>query len=117
MDTEQEHMVRALGARIAGIRRERALTQEQVAELAGIDVQALRRAENGRSALPLHRLHRVATALAVRLPDLFDFEGFVPDLTADPIEQRLVSVYRRLPERRKPWALRLVETLTHGDPL
>lgn len=116
MDTEQEHMVKALGARMAAIRRERDLTQDQVSELSGVDVQAIRRAENGRSALPYHRLQRIARALGVKLADLFDFDGFVPDAIEDPVEARLVAVYRSLPPRRRPVALRLVEVLGQPDP-
>ena len=111
MDDVQRKLIEALGARMAAVRRERRLTQEQVADLAEVDIQALRRAENGRSALPYHRLQRVAHALGVTLADMFAFDEIVPEPPVDPSETRLVATFRALPFRRRPWALRMVEAL------
>ena len=56
MDGNQRKFLTDLGARLAAVRRERGLTQEQVAEVVGVDPQTIQRAENGRTSLSLARL-------------------------------------------------------------
>ena len=52
-----------MGARLCARRKELNLTQEQVAELAGIAYQQYNKAENGKTCLGADSLWRVAAAL------------------------------------------------------
>lgn len=61
---------RAIGARIRDIRLAANLTQEKLAELAGIDRQAVNRIEQGHASPILDTLIRITGALGVRLGDL-----------------------------------------------
>ncbi|PWI45957.1 helix-turn-helix transcriptional regulator [Streptomyces sp. ICBB 8177] len=60
----------AVGDRIRLLRRERGLTQEQLAERSGLDRKTVSRAENGRYSMPLDHLVMMARALGVHLADL-----------------------------------------------
>ena len=55
----------AMGKRMAARRKELGLTQETVADLAGIAHQQYNKAENGKSCLGADSLHRVSTALQI----------------------------------------------------
>lgn len=61
---------RALGDRIREERRTRKLSQERLAELAGMDRQAINRIEQGHQAVLVDNLFRIARALDIPLADL-----------------------------------------------
>lgn len=61
---------RAIGDHIRAIRREARLSQEKLAELAGMDRQAINRIEQGHQAALIDNLIRIAAALDVPLADL-----------------------------------------------
>lgn len=59
------------GKNIRTIRRNKKLTQEEVAERAGIHVTTFGRIERGESNPPLQTLNKIAQALKVKTKDLF----------------------------------------------
>ena len=61
---------RALGDRIREERNARQLSQEKLAELAGMDRQAINRIEQGHQSPIVDNLFRIARALDVPLADL-----------------------------------------------
>ncbi|MEU2733073.1 helix-turn-helix domain-containing protein [Streptomyces griseoviridis] len=61
---------RAIGEHIRASRREKRLSQERLAELAGIDRQAVNRIEQGHQAAYIDTLIRIARALDTPLADL-----------------------------------------------
>ncbi|HEX5566678.1 MAG TPA: helix-turn-helix transcriptional regulator [Streptomyces sp.] len=61
---------RAIGARIRSARRSRRLSQEKLAEMAGLDRQAIGKIELGYTSPLLDSLLRIADALDVDLADL-----------------------------------------------
>ncbi len=72
-----------IGERLARLRRRRALTQEELAERAGLSVELVRKLEQGRRrSVRLGTLHRLARALDVQTAALFDAPS--PMNAADP---------------------------------
>lgn len=61
---------RAIGDNIRAARREAKLSQEKLAELAGMDRQAINRIEQGHQSPLVDNLIRIADALDVPLSDL-----------------------------------------------
>lgn len=61
---------RAVGDHIRAARRERKLSQETLAEAAGMDRQSINRIEQGHASPYLDNLIRIAAALDVPLSDL-----------------------------------------------
>lgn len=61
---------RAIGDQIRAARRDAKLTQEKLAELAGMDRQAINRIEQGHQAAIIDSLIRIADALDIPLADL-----------------------------------------------
>jgi transcriptional regulator with XRE-family HTH domain len=62
-----------LGARIKELRKAKKLSQEELAELIGIEPRHMSRLEVGKSYPSLDRLERIAKALDADLKDFFDF--------------------------------------------
>ncbi|MBW1692526.1 MAG: helix-turn-helix transcriptional regulator [Deltaproteobacteria bacterium] len=63
-----------IGARIARMRKEREITQEQLAELVDVATETISRLERGVSMPSLKILEKISYALHISLKDLFDFE-------------------------------------------
>lgn len=61
---------RAIGDRIREVRGERKLSQQKLAELAGMERQAVNRIEQGHQSPIVDNLIRIAQALNVPLADL-----------------------------------------------
>ena len=62
-----------LGARIREFRKAKNLTQEQLAEIIGVEPRHMSRMEGGYSYPTIDRLEKIAEALNVPLKDFFDF--------------------------------------------
>lgn len=62
-----------LGARVKELRKSRGLSQEQLAEMIGIEPKHVSRIEVGKSYPTLDRLERIAKALDVPMKTFFDF--------------------------------------------
>ncbi|MEI6155171.1 MAG: helix-turn-helix transcriptional regulator [Deltaproteobacteria bacterium] len=63
-----------LGMRIKELRKVRGLSQEELAEMIGIDPKHLSRIEVGNSYPSLDTLEKTANALKVELKDFFEFK-------------------------------------------
>jgi transcriptional regulator with XRE-family HTH domain len=62
-----------LGARVKELRKARGLSQDQLAEMIGIEPKHVSRIEVGKSYPTLDRLERIAIALDVPMKTFFDF--------------------------------------------
>jgi len=62
-----------LGERIRELRKAKGYTQEQLAELVGVEPRHISRVEGGYSSPSIDRLARVSEVLGVPIKDLFDF--------------------------------------------
>jgi len=62
-----------LGDRIRELRKARGLTQEQLAEMVGVEQKHVSRLELGKSFPTIERLEKLAEAFNVPLRDFFDY--------------------------------------------
>lgn len=84
-----------LGARLKQLRRARKLTQEQLAERAGLSYKFIGELERGRANPTLTTLAALSDALAVRLTDLLAVDVDRPRLTprqASQVREALASI-------------------------
>lgn len=75
-------MLRRLGARVKLLRRERRLTQEELAERAGLTSKFVGEVERAESNPSAASLARMAGALSVSMGDLFEAD---PDIVPVPV--------------------------------
>ncbi len=64
---------KALGKRVAELRKAKGLSQEELAEKAGYSVEFISLVERGVNAPAVAGLQKIAKALRVEVKDLFDF--------------------------------------------
>lgn len=81
-DPRVQQMLRRLGARVKLLRRERRLTQEELAERAGLTSKFVGEVERAESNPSAASLARMAGALSVSMGDLFDAD---PDIVPVPV--------------------------------
>ena len=62
-----------LGERIREVRKGKGLTQEQLAELVGVEPRHISRIEGGYNSPSIERLAKISEALDVPIRDFFDF--------------------------------------------
>lgn len=72
---ETSQLREKFGNRVRLLRNERGLTQEQLAERAGISVDFLSLIERGKNSPSFENLDELADALNVTVAELFSFEG------------------------------------------
>lgn len=82
-----------LGSRIKELRKTRALSQEQLADIVGLDPKYVSFIECGRNAPSLETMEKIANAFGVEIKDLFEFAHlFVGGVKVENIEQLLAGV-------------------------
>ncbi|MFT5358867.1 MAG: two-component system OmpR family response regulator [Polyangiales bacterium] len=69
--TPEENLHRVIGETIRGLRKERSLTLKQMARRTGLSVSLLSQIERAESSASISSLYKTATALDVRVQDLF----------------------------------------------
>ena len=91
-----------LGAFIARHRKERALTQEGLAERAGVSGSTILRLERGEFGRPdPEKLQRLARALEVDAEDLFELAGYTPTEALPAFGPYLRRKFGDLPEEAR----------------
>ncbi|SDF90051.1 DNA-binding transcriptional regulator, XRE-family HTH domain [Limimonas halophila] len=99
LDSEDRRFCKAFGRRLAELRDQAGLTQAQLGEQIGRSENTVVSIETGRSGTSTYVAARMARALGVTLPDLFD----VADQPAQNSEKRRLI-------------RQLVKTMRHDDP-
>ncbi len=69
--TPEEQLHRAIGESIRGLRKDRALTLKQLAKRTELSVSLLSQIERAESSASISSLYKIATALGVRVQELF----------------------------------------------
>ena len=77
--------LKLFGRRIKELRKAKGLTQEQLAEILGIYQKQIGNIETGQFFTTMPKLEKIATALDVKIMDLFDFEHqkTIPELQTE----------------------------------
>ena len=102
-----------IGARIQKRRKEKKLTQEQLAERLSVSVGYVSQIERGLTKANLEMLARICTELDCELTYLID--GVVK--TRDSyLDAGLAERFRRLDARQKELAMRLLDAISDGTP-
>lgn len=70
-DLKETKQLKAFGQQIAAVRKNRGMTQQELAEKLDISLVSIGYIETGKRWPRLSTLHRIAGALGVRLGDIF----------------------------------------------
>ncbi len=107
----------SIGERIARLRKDRELTQVELAERLGIVQPLLSRYESGRLQLPVQLAAPLACALGVTADQLLGLERAQPPrqgTTIRPRWRRRLEQIERLPTRKREALVSLIEAFLAG---
>lgn len=82
--------------KIKEIRKSRKLTQEQLAELVGVDFRYISLIENAKSFPSCELIEKLSSVLNISYKDMFDFEE---KLSRKEIENRITELFKSLDDR------------------
>jgi transcriptional regulator with XRE-family HTH domain len=98
-----------LGRRIKDLRKQRSLTQEKLAELAGVDVKYLGGIERGTENPSLGTLDKLAGALSVKIHQLLNFEHALQGERL--LRRRILQAIDKCDERNLQIILRIINAI------
>jgi transcriptional regulator with XRE-family HTH domain len=106
-----ERFLHVLGERLARIRLAKNLTQEELAERAGLGIRTIQRLELGKAATQLSGFVRVCRALDL----LAALDAMIPEQTVSPIEQLKLHGRRRRRASGRKMTMREPKKWTWGE--
>ncbi|WP_196486370.1 helix-turn-helix transcriptional regulator [Burkholderia cepacia] len=111
-DDERAFFV-ALGERMARLRKERSITQVQIAQILGITQQTYQSYEVGRRRLPVSLLPAIARALSVSLEDLFgESDGLARSKRGPtPKWQKQIEAIAQLPRAKQQFVAQMLDAV------
>ena len=109
MDTKKR-----LGLRIKAIRKQKGLTQDQLAGLVNRSVDAISNLERGLSLPSFETLERFSEKLEVPIRDLFDFGGPEQSMEKERLLSQLQALARDMDEERLATAVKVMQVLYDG---
>jgi transcriptional regulator with XRE-family HTH domain len=107
-----EAVLKLIGARLAGLRLAHNLTQQQLAEQAGLGLRTVQRLELGVAATQLSGFIRVCRVLGL----VEHFESLIPEATTSPMEQLKQQGRKRQRATGRKSASGKPEKWTWGEP-
>ena len=112
MTQDEKDYFKVLGARVAQLRKEQALTQVQLAEALGISQQMVASYEVGRRRIPVSMLQALAQALSV------DIDGLLGDAAKArakrgpaPVLARHMERISALPKTQQKFVIQVLESV------
>jgi transcriptional regulator with XRE-family HTH domain len=113
MMQDDKDFFKQLGARIAQLRKERGLTQVQLAEILGISQQQMASFEVGRRKLAVSALLPLAQALTVTLEELVGQPVEKPKSKRGPVPklQQQLDTISALPKSQQRFVMQVLETV------
>jgi transcriptional regulator with XRE-family HTH domain len=112
MTQDEKDYFKVLGARVAQLRRDQALTQVQLAEALGISQQMVASYEVGRRRIPVSMLQALAQALSV------DIDGLLGDAAKarakrgpTPVLARHMERISALPKTQQKFVIQVLESV------
>lgn len=106
-----QNVTELFGARIRELRKAQRLTQDQLADMLGIEQKHVSLIELGKSYPSLDRLAQLADALHVTLPNLFEFMHMQDD---NERLQEIVDMLRKLGEADQRRIFKIVKAFLEG---
>jgi len=111
MAANDEHFLKALGARIAELRKEQGLSQQALADELGIAQQTLAHYEVGRARMPVSLLPQMARFFGVGTDDLLGVRGGASKRGPAPKLQQHMERISRLPKPQQRFVMQMLETV------
>jgi transcriptional regulator with XRE-family HTH domain len=109
MTQDEKVFFKALGARIAALRTDSALTQQQLADALGLSQQVVASYEIGRRRVPVSLLSRLARALGVSVEELIGEKAKPGKRGPSPKIQQQLERITQLPKTQQRLVLQMLD--------
>jgi transcriptional regulator with XRE-family HTH domain len=111
MTQDEKAFFKALGARIAELRKGADMTQQQFADLLGISQQQVASYEVGRRRVPVSALPAIARALAVSIEELIGEPVKPGKRGPTPKLQQQVERIAQLPKTQQRFVMQVIDSV------
>lgn len=111
MSPDEQSFFQRLGERIAALRRERGLTQVQLAEMLGCSQQQVLSFEKGRRRVPVSTLPGLAKTLGISIEELIGVEAQPGKRGPTPKLQRQLEQLNQLPKSQQRFISQMLDTV------
>lgn len=108
---QEQTFFRELGQRIATLRKERGITQVQLAEILGCSQQRIVSLEKGRRRVPVTDLPTLSEALGIHVAELIGVEDQPAKRGPTPKLQRQLEQLSRLPRSQQRFVSQMLDTV------
>jgi transcriptional regulator with XRE-family HTH domain len=109
MATNDKAFFKALGVRIAQLRKEQGLSQQALADELGIAQQTLAHYEVGRARMPVSLLPAMAEFFGIAVDDLLGVKNGAGKRGPTPLLQRQVERLSRLPKAKQKVVMEMLD--------
>lgn len=109
-DDERSFFI-ALGQRIAALRKERGLTQVQLAEQLGVSQQTVTAYESGNRRVPISHLPRLAALLGISIESLLGEQPKAAKRGPAPKLQQQLEQVQQLPKAKQRMVSELIDSV------
>ncbi len=109
MDEQKQQVMQATAERIRQLRRQRDLSQEELALRSGVNTVYYGQIERGQKCPTVDILYRIASGLGIPLSDLlrFDAPPDIEDMTA-----YMEQLVKKVPPGKVPQIIKILEAVT-----
>lgn len=111
MDEQKRQIVQATASRIRLLRKQRDISQEELALRSGINAVYFGQLERGEKCPTVDTLYKISKGLEVPLPELFRFESSYP--ISENKNERVAALINRIPDERVEQVLKILEDVTN----
>ncbi len=108
---EDRAFFKNLGQRIARLRKERGLTQVQLAEILGVSQQHMQSFEKGRRRVPVSALPILSKTLGVPVEELIGMKTHESKRGPTPKLQRQLEQLQQLPRSKQRFVSQMLDTV------
>lgn len=109
MTSDEQQFFKALGTRIAQLRREQGLSQQAFADQLGIAQQTFAHYEVGRARMPVSLLPELAKFFGVRVDDLLGLRNGAGKRGPAPKFQQQIELLGQLPKTKQKVVMEMLE--------
>ena len=109
MTSNDKQFFKALGARLARLRKEQGLSQQTLADEFGVAQQTLAHYEVGRARMPVSLLPMLAQFFGIGVDELLGLENGAGKRGPAPILQRQIERLSRLPKTKQKVVMEMLE--------
>lgn len=106
-DMQKQEIMQATADRIRHLRKQREISQEELALRAGINTVYYGQIERGQKCPTVDTLYKIATGLEVPLPDLLRFDAVPP--AYEDMNAYIEQLIRRIPPHKVTQVIKVLE--------